>query len=102
MQDVAILERPGFGLIGINDDVVRLAVIVFDEAPFRASRKTGTTTTTKVGRLDEINDLTRLHGESFFQRFIAAMGEVGLDVGGVARLADISKNDPTFFRMRSR
>ena len=100
VEDVAVLECAGLGFVAIDDDVVVLAVVVFDEAPLGTSGKARSATAAQVGGFNHINNLAGLHGDGFFQGLVATVGEVGLDVGRVAGFADVSENDAALFRVR--
>ena len=101
VQDVAVLESAGLGFVAIDDDVVGLAVVVFDEAPLGTGREARSTASAEVGGLDHIDDLAGLHGERLFEGLVAAVGEVGLDVGRVAGFGNVAEDDAAFLRMRS-
>ena len=100
VEDVAILERARLRLITIDNDIVGFAIVVLDEAPLRSGREAGAAASAKVGRLDHVNDLARLHADSFFQGLVAAMGKVGLDIRGVAGFGNVAEDNTAFFRMR--
>ena len=101
VQDVAVLESAGLGFVAIDDDVVGLAVVVFDEAPLGTGREARSTASAEVGGLDHIDDLAGLHAERLFEGLVAAVGEVGLDVRRVAGFGNVAEDDAAFLRMRS-
>ena len=100
VEDVAVLECARLGFVGIDDDVVVLAVVVFDEAPLGTGGEACSATTAQVGCFDHVDDLAGFHGDGFFQRLVATVGEVGLNVRSVAWFADVSENDAALFRVR--
>ena len=102
VKNIAVLESSGLGLVGVDHDIVRLAIIVFDEAPFGAAGKSRAAAAAQIGGFDDVHDLRRLHCHCLAERFITAMSETGLDRGIVARLADILEDDPPLLGMRRR
>ena len=100
VEDVAVLECAGLGFVAVDDDVVVLAVVVFDEAPLGTGGEACTATATQVSGFHHVDDLAGLHGDGFLQGLVAAVGDVGLDVGRVAGFADVSENDAALFRVR--
>ena len=102
MENVSVLESSGFGLVGIDDDVVFFAVIVFDEAPFCAAGKSRAATAPEIRSLHGVYNFRRLHRDGLSERFIAAVRQICFDAGIVARLADILKDDAPLLRVRFR
>ena len=100
VKDVAVLECARLGFVAVDDDVVVLAVFVFDEAPLGTGGEARSATATQVSGFHHVDDLTGLHGDGFFQGLVATVGDVGLDVGRVAGFADVSENDAALFRVR--
>ena len=100
VEDVAVLECAGLGFVAVDDDVVVLAIVVFDEAPLGTGGEARSATAAQVGGFDHVDDLAGLHGDGLFQGLVAAMGEVGLNVGRVAGFADVSEDDAALFRVR--
>ncbi len=77
VEDVAIAPNSaGLGFVAIHHDVVRLAVVVLDEAPLRAAREAGAAASAEVRGLDGVDDGGRLHGECFLELLVAAVGDV--------------------------
>ncbi len=101
VEDVAVLEGAGLGFVAVDNDVVVFAVVVFDEAPFGSGGEAGSASAAQVGGFHHVNDLAGFQREGFFEGLVAAVGEVGVDIGRVAGFADISENDAALFRVRS-
>jgi hypothetical protein len=57
-----VLAGAGLGLVGVDDQVVRLVVTLRDEAPLHAGRESGATAPTQAGVLDQRDDRVGLHG----------------------------------------
>ena len=102
VKNISVLEGSRFGLVGVDHDIVRFAIIIFDEAPLCAAGKSRSSAAAQIGGLNGVHDLRGLHGHGLAKRFIAAMSEIGLDRGIVARLADVLKDDASLLRMRRR
>jgi hypothetical protein len=102
VEDVAVLECSRFGLVGVDDDIMRLAVVIFDEAPLRAAGKARPAAAAQIRGFDSVNDFRRLHSHGLVERLISAVSEIGLDSGIVVRLADILKDDTPLLGMRRR
>ena len=100
VEDVTVLEGAGLGFVAVDNDVVVLAIVVFDEAPLGTGGEARSASTAQVGGFDHVDDLAGFHGDGFFQGLVAAMGEVGLNVRSVAGFADVSENDAALFRVR--
>src|ERR1051326_7699419 len=65
MNKLTILERAGFGFIGVANEIDRLAGALGEEAPFQAAWETGATATANLAVLDLGDDFFRLHAERF-------------------------------------
>lgn len=101
VEDVAVLECTRLGFVSIDDDVVVFAVVVFDEAPLGSGGEAGSASAAQVGSFHHVDDLAGFQREGFFEGLVAAVGEVGVDIGRVAGLTDVSENDAALFRVRS-
>ena len=100
VDDVAILECPGLGLIGVADQINRLLLIGLDEAPFHSAGKTGAAASAQPRSFDFVDDFGARHGDGFFQLLVAAVAQVTVDVGGPVFATDVFENETAFERMR--
>ena len=60
-HDLAILERPRLGFVGVAAEVVRLAVAGLHERPFHARWEAGAATSAQAGFLHDIHDVGLRH-----------------------------------------
>ena len=90
LQDVAVLGRARFGLVGVHDHVARAAVGRRHEPPFRPGREAGAAAAAQARRFHLVGDLARLHSrQRHFQRVVAAVVAVdaeAVEVGGAEEL----------------
>ena len=63
-----VLAGPRLGLVGVDDEVLRLGVVLRDEGPLHAGREAGAAATAQAGALDLLDDGGRLHAERLLQR----------------------------------
>src|SRR5207237_7259510 len=71
-HDLAILERPRLGFVGVADQVVRLAIAGLHEAPFHARWESSATASSQSGILDNRDDVGGRHAERLLQRLVSA------------------------------
>jgi hypothetical protein len=93
MHYVAILERAGLGLVGVDDEIDRLAALAVDESPLHATGETGAAATAQTGFLHLVDELFGLTRDRLLQDFVAAVPNVTTDVIRVAGLIDMLEND---------
>src|SRR2546428_13390316 len=59
LEQVAVLERPGLALVGVDDEVHGPRVVLRDERPLRPRREARTAEPAEVGLLDLLGDRRR-------------------------------------------
>ncbi len=60
LDDLAILERAGLALVGIDAEIDRLLGLLREKAPLEAGRKAGAATTAKPRALHHLHELAGL------------------------------------------
>ncbi len=90
-QDV-VLERARLALVGVAADVLRQRRVLEDELPLEAGRKARPAAAAQSRRLDEIDDLGRLHAERLAQAVVRLVLQRELERVAV-RLADVFGED---------
>ena len=78
-----VLAGTRLGLVGVDDEVVRLAVVLRDEAPLHAGREAGAATAAQAGVLDQGDDVVGVHAEGHGDHVVAAVTAVALERVGV-------------------
>jgi hypothetical protein len=86
--EVAVLEGTGLGLVEVDGHVVRALLFLGDEGPFLSGRESRAAASAQAGVDRGLDDLLGLHVEGFFERGVAAGGDVidvpvDLPLGGV-------------------
>ena len=93
----AVFVRAGFGFVRIDDKINRLAGFAIEEFPLHARRK-ACTAAPFDSRLFDFGakrcGIARLH--RFFQRFVTAGGDVGIDIRLEIRIFNALVNDERF------
>jgi hypothetical protein len=102
VNDVTILERAGFGFVGVANQVDSFFLIGLDEAPLHAAGKTGAAAAAKTGTLDLVHDFGAAHFDRGLKLLVAAVLQVTIDVGGVALPPDVLENQAALERMGQR
>src|SRR5690606_41216108 len=69
---LTVLERARLRFVGVDEKVVRLAVVFGHEAPLDAGREAGAATAAQPALLDHLDDLVAGHAERLLQRLVAA------------------------------
>ena len=87
-----VLAGTRLGLVGVHDQVVRLAVTLGDEAPLHAGGEARTAAAAQPGVLDQLDQCVRAHLEALGHLLVAAVAAVGLDRVGV-RLVPVGGQD---------
>ena len=98
LDDVAVLERAGLGLVGVHREVTR-ADVLRQEGPLEAGGEAGAAAAAEVRLLHLVDDGGRLHAERLVERGVAAVGPVGLERGGV-RLPPALRQDERLAHLR--
>ena len=82
-HDLAILERPRLGLVGVHDEVVRLCELfrLRYEAPLASGREEGTAATAQLRGVQLLDHLVRRHRARLLERGEAAACLVVGDLG---------------------
>jgi hypothetical protein len=88
LHQQVILERSGLALVCVAGDVARLVGLPIDELPLHAGRKAGAAPPAQPGRLDQLDDLLRLHRQRLAQRFVALVLQIEIERERV-RLANV-------------
>jgi hypothetical protein len=99
VKDVPILESTWFGLVSIAGDVVRLTVVMTDETPLHSAGETGTATTAKIGLLNLLDNLSRLHSEDHLELGVATVLHITVDIGSVTLRPCILEDDAALLGM---
>jgi hypothetical protein len=73
VDDVAVLEGAGLGLVGVDDQVDGLAALAIDETPLQAAGEARAAATAQAGLLHFVDDRRRRQGERLLQRLVAAV-----------------------------
>ena len=100
VEDVAVFEGAGFGFIAVDHEIVGLAVIALDKAPFHPGGEPRAAAAAEVGGFDLGDDVGRVHLQRFFQRLVAAVSQVAIDRSVIVVASDLAQNHPAFGRVR--
>ena len=57
VHDVAVLERARLGFVGVADEIDRLGLVRFDEAPLHAAGEPRAAAAAQAGGFDFVHDL---------------------------------------------
>ena len=87
LHQLAVLERPGLGLVGVDDDVL-LHRALRDERGLRAHREAGAAAPAQAGGLERVDQRRARRLERLAQRAVAAAALVDL-ARREARLVDV-------------
>ena len=93
LHDVAVLECARFRLVGINDEINRLAALAINETPLHAARETRAATTAQAGFLHLVDKFLGLARKCALHHRVTAVLEIAREVVGVAGLVDVLEND---------
>ena len=85
-HDVAVLERAGLGLVGVHDEVDRLARALREERGLAPGREPGAASPAQVRRRDRVDDRLRLLRSRLRQRLVAADRPVPVELREVVVL----------------
>ena len=77
-----VLAGARLGLVGVDDEVLRLRVVLRDEAPLHAGREARAATAAQAGVLDRVDDRVGRHPERLVERAVAAVRLVGRERPG--------------------
>ena len=77
-----VLAGAGLGLVGVDHQVVRLAVALRDEAPLHAGREARAAAAAQPGVLDAADDVVGVIAQRLRQRLVAVVAAVGLQRPG--------------------
>ncbi len=80
-----VLARTRLALVRVDHEVVRLAVVLRDEAPLHAGGEAGAATAAQARVLDELDQLVRVGRQRLAQRAVAVESLVRLPLPGVRR-----------------
>ncbi len=94
VDDVAVLEGAGFGLVAVADQVDRLGVVGRNESPLHPGRESRSAASPQAGLLDLLDDLGGFHLEGLPEFLVAAVGEVGLDGRIPPPAVDVAEDHP--------
>jgi hypothetical protein len=86
-----VLAGARLALVGVDHEVVRLAVVLRDEAPLHAGRESGAAAAAQPRVLDQLDQLVRVGRESLAQCGVAVEALVDVDlprVGGQPALGE--------------
>ena len=100
VDDVAVLERAGFGLVGVGDQVNGLAAPAVEQTPLDAAGEAGAAPAAQAGLLHLVDELLRLACNGFPQRLVAPVPEVAREIGSIAGLVDMAEDEAAFGGMR--
>src|SRR5206468_7254883 len=71
LHEIAVLERAGLTLVGVDDEIAGGCRPLGNEAPLDAGREGRTAQPTEIGLLDLLRDGGRFHAEGFGERAVA-------------------------------
>ena len=83
LHRVAVDEGAGVALVGVADDVLRMAVGSAEEVPLAAGGEGGAAAAPEPGGFHLLDDRLGAHLDRLGQRFVAAAGDVVVDVLGI-------------------
>jgi len=110
VEDLAVFERARLGLVGVANQIDRLAAAAIHEAPLEAGGKPRATATAQTRSLDvfaqrflraellAIGQIPSRHGQGPLERLVAAMALVTPDIRREARLIEVLENQFERFR----
>src|SRR5215467_14622276 len=79
-QNETVFAGARFAFVAVDQDVLRLGRVFRDKRPLHPSREAGAPTPAKVGRLDLVDDLVRLHFQRLAYSLVTIKLEVTIDV----------------------
>src|SRR5918995_5042510 len=102
LHQLAVLERPGLGLVGVADEVL-VHLPLGDEGHLLAHREPGAAAAADLGGQDLLQDLLRLHLHGLAQHLVAAALLVDLQrvEPGLVEVLEQELHEPATFRFRS-
>ena len=74
----SIVEGSRFAFIGVDAQINRTWMILGQEGPFQAARKTRAAAPTQASVFDDVNDIDRSHAQDLFDPRVATVGHVCL------------------------
>ena len=77
LDQLAVLERAGLGLVGVADQVAGAGVVPGHERPLAAGGEAGAAAAAQLGGEHLLGDRVRRHRQRFPQPFVAARRQVG-------------------------
>ena len=86
------LQVPGLRLVGVDHQVVRLAVALRDELPLHPGGEARAAAAAQTGVLDVRDEVVRRHGEGLAQPLVALVPAVGVQRPGL-RLVPEGRQD---------
>ena len=96
INNLTIFKCTRLRFVGINHEVAGLTRFTVEEFPFHACGETSTPTTAQTRNFYLFANFIRLHRDSLFKSFVAAMFQVAIEVDAVTWLAQIGVNKRTF------
>src|SRR5215471_10369737 len=96
-QNKTIFAGARFTFVAVDQDVLRLGRVFRDKRPLHSSREAGAPTPAKVGRLDLVDDLVRLHFQRLAYSLVPIKLEVTIDVRSA--FAKTLRDNSNFVRM---
>ena len=79
LDNLTVLERPGFGLVGVADEVPGAGVVLRHEAPLAPGGEARAAAASQLRVKDLLRDRVRRHREGLLQTLVPARGEVRRD-----------------------
>jgi len=89
----AVHERARIAFVGVADHVLLVGLVGQGDAPLDAGGETAAATAAQPGLLHDVHDLGRRHGQDLGQGFVAAEGNVIVDILGIDEAA-VAGGDP--------
>ena len=80
MDDVAILKCTWLRFISVADQIDRPLFVRFDEAPFQAAGKSGSTAAAQARVFDLIDNFAARYPQRLLQFFVTAIAQVTIDI----------------------
>ena len=97
VDDVAVLEGPRLGFVGVYNQVDRLAALPVEQRPLDAARESRATAAPEARLLDVVHDLLGLPSYRFPQGLVAAVSHVAIQVVRVPGLVNVPEDQPELF-----
>src|SRR5438270_5525637 len=97
LQNQAVFAGTGFALITVDQNVFGLVRLLGNESPFHAGREAGAAASAKIGSLDFIDNVVRLHLQRLLDGLVAVKLQMAIDVRSAFTKA--LRNDADFVGM---